>query len=135
MVHIPALEAIEVRRYRFYVGDNVGHISFWIQYDETDGPASNSYTQEYPIWANTRGIGTFFSSAPEFGGEDGIEPSDAFWNILNEIRQGFNEPISTEGCEWYEQEMLSSMDNLWQQEKNAHEIDSLLMYAMNQANE
>jgi hypothetical protein len=136
MVYIPALEAMEARRYRFSVGDEIGHITFWIQYDETDGPVSDSYTQEYPLWANTRGIGMFISSDPEFGEDDYIEPSEAFWKTLaaiSEIEEG--DSVSTEDCEWYEREFLSSMDNLWAQEKNSREIDSMLRAARNKVNE
>lgn len=130
---IPALEANRRRRYVWYIGDKIQTASLWIQYAEKETGEKDlpdSYTMEFPIYANTRGKGIMFSADVDFGDPSQEEPTDAFWKALkqlgNDERDG---SIEIAECEFYEQEFVQTVCDLWRQEKNTSEISTLISEA------
>ncbi len=72
---------------------------------------SEGGTAEYPIYQNTRGLCVWMSSDTDYGDGDTEEPSDAFWEALDKIRDpDWHGEISLEDCTWYEREALGAMN-------------------------
>jgi len=127
-------EASMAREYHFYIGEPVGTVGLWQQYDDDygDGETPLQYTQEYPIFQNTRGRGVWNSDSIDETTMDRREPSDDFWRALAVIaEQGPASRLGFEG-EWYEAEVIQSIIDLAMSidgEPLPSEIGGLLVYA------
>ncbi len=135
MVHIPAFERLEHRKYVWYVNEPIGATSLWVRYEDRDEMQSEFGTAEYPIYQNTRGLGTWNSTDVEYGTGAEEEPTDAFWEALAQFRTEAEE-IDLEDCEWYEAEAIKSLiNNLNQTEEWSDEMIQLVDHAEYQQND
>ncbi|MFW5896322.1 MAG: hypothetical protein ACOCUA_02950 [archaeon] len=97
---IPLLEDLERVEYFWYVSDPVPAVGLW----------KRTGRYEMPIYQNTRGMGVFNALSEDEGSETDREPTDAFWDALEDVvSEG---EIDAQGCEWYETEFIHTLLNV-----------------------
>lgn len=129
MVSIPAVKAGLVKDYVFFIGDPIRTVSLWKRYGEPEDAVPEEYTAEYPIYANTRGQGVWNTEEPGETNQETVEPTDAFWNAVWDIRHNDSGSIDVEDCEWYEREVIQSLLHMLHDEATTVEMGGLFAYA------
>lgn len=122
---MPTLNYLETGddEYYWYIGDRIGSVSLWVR---------NAGT-EFPIYQNTRGQGVWNSADPDTHNQDRHEPTQAFWDAVDQLSQPDVDEIDVEDCEWWERECIRSIIGMVDDENATPEMSLLLNHAEEQA--
>lgn len=101
---MPALGIEGDVEYVWYVSDPVQVVGLW----------KRTPRYEFPLYQNTRGQAVFNAADADEGNADEYEPTDAFWQAIEQLTEpiGEGEPIDVRDCEWYEREFISEVMGL-----------------------
>ena len=91
---IGVLDELERIEYYWYVSDPIPAVGLW----------KRTGRYEMPIYQNTRGVGVFNALSEDEGSDTDREPTDAFWDALEDVVT--DAEIDAEDCEWYEREFI-----------------------------
>lgn len=134
MVHIPAVDRLEHKKYVWEVGGSVNVVTLWIRFQDREEMEYEYNTAEYPIYQNTRGLSAWMATDSDWTDYNKEEPSEEFWKALDKIRDSdWHGEISTDECRWYEAEALDALYNVVMDTgEYSDEMTELITYAQRQ---